>query len=109
MSVAPCRSFVAQLKATGADASLTEYPNTWHQFDVSLLPPLYDVKKAQSTRNCQLKEGPNGVIVNAVSMAPFAQNSDPCVVLGAHVGSNADSAAAAREAIATLPKQTLLQ
>ena len=33
VSVVPCRAYVAELKAAGADVSLTEFPDTWHLFD----------------------------------------------------------------------------
>jgi len=108
VSVAACRDFVAQLKAAGADVSLTEYPDTWHAFDVPTYPPLFELKKAQSTRNCQLREGPGGVILNAATSAPYSLKSDPCVAIGAHIGYSPTSAAAARESVTAFFKQTLL-
>jgi dienelactone hydrolase len=108
VSIAPCRDFVVELKAAGADISLTEYADSNHAFDVPTYPPLLEIKKAQSTRNCRLKEGPDGVILNAATMVPYVLKSDPCVAVGAHIGYNPASTAAAREAVALFLKQVLL-
>jgi dienelactone hydrolase len=108
VSVAPCRDFVAALKAAGANVLLTEFPETWHAFDTPTLPRLYLLAKAQSTRNCRLKEGPNGTILNAATMAPYSVKTDPCAAPGAHVGYNPEATAAAHEAITALVRQVLL-
>ena len=108
VSIAPCRAFVAELKAAGADVTLTEYPGAQHSFDSPTLPPLVPVPRAQSTRNCQLKEGPNGTTLNAVSLVPYSVKGDPCVAVGAHVGYNAEATAAARQSVVGLVKQVLL-
>jgi dienelactone hydrolase len=109
VSVGPCRDFVAELKAAGADAALAEYPDTWHAFDVPTYPPVFEIKKAQSTRNCQLKEGPDGAIFNVVTKASFDLKTDGCVAIGAHIGYNPTSAAAAQQGVMALFKETLLK
>jgi dienelactone hydrolase len=107
VSIGPCREFVAELKSAGVDVLLTEYPDSQHAFDNPNSPRLVDIPKAQSTRNCKLRESANGVIVNAASGAPFTM-ADPCVAIGAHVGYNAESTSAARLALTTFLKQALL-
>ena len=109
VSIVPCRDYVAELKAAGADVTLTEYATAQHAFDVPTLPPSFEVPKAQSTRNCRLKEGPNGTTLNAATEAPYSIKGDPCVAIGAHVGYSAEATAAARAAITEFVKQTLLK
>ena len=107
VSIAPCRDFVAELKAAGADVTLTEYADAQHGFDSPTSPKLLAVPKAQSTRNCRLKEGPNGTTLNAATGAPFSVRDDACVAIGAHVGHNAEATAAARQAVTAFLKQAL--
>jgi dienelactone hydrolase len=108
VNIVPCRDFVADLKAAGANVTLTEYPDSNHSFDTPTLAKSILVPKAQSTRNCRLKEGPNGVIVNAATQAPYSIKTDSCVAIGAHVGHNPDATAAAREAVTAFVKQVLV-
>lgn len=107
VNIVPCRDYVAELKAGGADVSLTEYPDAQHAFDNPVAPKLVAIPKAQSTRNCRLKEGAGGSTVNAATGAPYAIKTDPCVAIGAHVGHNAEATAAARQAVIAFVKQTL--
>lgn len=107
--IAPCRDFAARLKTACADVSLTEYPDSPHGFDSPLSPALLAVPNAQSTRNCRLKEGPDGTILNAETGQPFSIKTDPCVALGAHVGHNPETTASARIAVRDFLSQTLLR
>lgn len=107
VSIAPCRDYVAELKAAGADVALTEYPGAQHAFDTPTLPPVVDVPKAQSTRNCRLKEGPDGTMLNAATQKPYSIKDDPCVAIGAHIGYSAEATTAARAAVLAFVKQTL--
>lgn len=107
VSIVPCRDYVTELKAAGADVTMTEYAGAQHSFDNPASPPLVDVPKAQSTRNCRLKEGLGGTTLNAATHTPFSLKDDPCVAIGAHVGYNAEATAAARAAITAFVKQTL--
>jgi dienelactone hydrolase len=107
VSIVPCREYVAELKAAGADVKLTEYAGAQHAFDNPLSPPLFDMPKAQSTRNCRLKEGPNGTTLNVATQATYSLKDDPCVAIGAHVGYSAEATSAARAAISEFVKQTL--
>lgn len=108
VNIVPCRDYVGELKAAAADVSLTEYPDSQHGFDSPTSPKLLAVPKAQSTRNCRLKEGPNGTTLNAATGAPFSIKDDACVAIGAHVGYNSEATAAARQAVTTFLRQTLV-
>ena len=109
VAIGPCRDYAARLKAAGADVALTEYPDAQHSFDSPVIPPLVDIPNAQSTRNCRLKEGPDGAILNAETGAPFVLKTDPCVAIGAHVGHNAEATALARIAVREFLERTLLR
>jgi dienelactone hydrolase len=106
--IAPCRDYVGRLKAAGADVSMTEYPDSPHGFDSPLAPPLLAVPTAQSTRNCQLREGPNGQVVNAAGQ-PYSIKTDSCVATGAHVGHNPETAAQVRVAVREFLQAKLTQ
>ena len=107
VNIVPCRDYAARLKAAGADVALTEYPDSQHGFDSPTSPPLVAVPKAQSTRNCRLKEGPDGVVLNAATGQPYSLRTDPCVAVGAHVGHNAEATEAAHTAVLRFVQQTL--
>ncbi len=108
VNIVPCRDYTGRLKAAGADVSLTEYPDSQHGFDSPTSPPLVAVPKAQSTRNCRLKEGPNGAILDAGTGQPYSLKTDPCVAIGAYVGHNAEATDAARAAVLRFVQQTLV-
>jgi len=92
VSVKPCRTFVAELKAKGVDATLTEFENTEHGYDVPMYPGKVPLPQAKSTRNCLILEKTEGRLINADTGAPFSY-SDPCIAIGAHIGYNPDSTA----------------
>lgn len=100
--IGPCRDYIARLKAAGADASLTEYPDATHAYDALLLKEPRKFPNAQTLRNCLLKEGDNGAILNAKTGNPFTLG-DPCVERGTQIAYNP----AATEATATALKATL--
>jgi len=106
---AACRALVARLKTAGVDIALTEYVDSQHSFDTPTLPPLVAVPKAQSTRNCQLKEGPNGTLLDAATSQPYELKTASCVAIGAHVGHNAQTTEAVRADVMTFLKATLLR
>ena len=93
---AACRALVSRLKPAGVDIALTEYADSQHGFDSPTSPPLLAVPKAQSTRNCRLKEGPNGTLVDADTGQPYELKTASCVAIGAHVGHNAQTTEAVR-------------
>ncbi|MGC2778764.1 MAG: dienelactone hydrolase family protein [Bradyrhizobium sp.] len=98
--VATCKAFVARLKAAGRDAALTEYADSPHGFDLGLLGAnmVAIATKAQTVRNCRIKEGDNGVLLNAETQQPFSYQ-DACVEFDPHVGGNPAAAEAARQAV----------
>lgn len=108
VSIEPCRDYVGRAKAAGADVTLTEYPDSPHGFDSPTVGRLVPVPTAQSTRNCRLKEGPNGAVVSAATGAPYAIKTDPCVSVGAHIGHNPETSAMARVALRDFMQTVLL-
>ncbi len=107
VNIVPCRDYAARLKAAGADVTLTEYPDSQHGFDSPTSAALVAVPKAQSTRNCRLKEGQDGAMLNAATGQPYSLRTDPCVAVGAHVGHNAAATEAARTAVLRFVQHTL--
>ena len=106
---AACRDLVARLKPAGVDITLTEYADSQHGFDSPSSPPLVAVPKAQSTRNCRLKEGPNGTLLDAATGQPYALKTAACVAVGAHVGHNAQMTEAVRADVMAFLQATLLK
>ena len=88
VSIGPCRDYVERLKAAGADATLTEYPDAYHGYDAFLLKEPLRLPQAQTGRNCFLKEADDGVIINAKSGNLFTLE-DPCMEKGPQVAYNA--------------------
>jgi dienelactone hydrolase len=109
VSIAPCREYVERLRAAGADATLTEYPNGQHSFDNPAIPALVTVANAQSTRNCRMEEGANGTINLAGTNDPFVQKSSACVAIGAHTGHDPADGAAVRANVRAFLTETLLR
>jgi dienelactone hydrolase len=104
--VAICKKYVERLRAAGRDVQLTEYANAHHGFDSPLLPPTpFQVKGAQTVRNCQIAEEPKGTLINAVSRQPFTYQ-DPCVERDPHVNHDAEATAAAKIAVKQMLRET---
>jgi dienelactone hydrolase len=98
--VKSCKAFVERLKEAKRDVVLTEYPDSAHGFDGGLLG-LNSVAVsagAQTARNCHLREGDGGVLMNADTQAPFTYK-DACIELNPHVGGNPTTAAESRKAV----------
>jgi dienelactone hydrolase len=98
--VKSCKAFVERLKAAGRDVLLTEYPDSAHGFDSGLLGVASVTVSAnsQTVRNCHIKEGDGGVLMNGDTNAPFTYK-DACVELNPHVGGNPTTAAESRKAV----------
>jgi dienelactone hydrolase len=98
--VASCKAFVARLLDAKRDVALTEYPDSAHGFDAGLLgvSTVGVSTGAQTARNCHIKEGEGGVLMNADTQAPFAYK-DACIELSPHVGGNPATAEQARKAV----------
>jgi dienelactone hydrolase len=99
--VAPCRSYVARLKAKGKDVQLTEYAGAHHVFDGQEFKKPVRIEKAQTVRQCQLMEAENGVIINVKTKEPFTY-ADPCVQRGVTVAYDEKASIEARKAIKEL-------
>jgi dienelactone hydrolase len=98
--VASCKAYVARLLEAKRDVMLTEYPDSEHAFDLGLLGVSNKVvsANAQTVRHCHIKEGDNGVLMNADTQAPFTYQ-DACVERDPHVGGNPTTAEQARKAV----------
>ncbi|MGY4504174.1 dienelactone hydrolase [Bradyrhizobium sp. GM24.11] len=98
--VKSCKAFVERLKAAGRDVVLTEYPDSAHGFDSGLLGvnTVTVSANAQTARNCHIKEGDGGVLMNGDTNAPFTYK-DGCIELNPHVGGNPTTAAESRKAV----------
>src|ERR1700754_3556061 len=98
--VASCKAYVARLQDAKRDVVLTEYPDSAHGFDAGLLgsSTITVSTDAQTARNCHLKEGEGGMLMNADTQAPFGYK-DACIELNPHVGGNPATARAARKAV----------
>lgn len=89
VSIAPCRDYVDRLQRAGADAILTGYPDAYHAYDITILSRPTAMTGAQTTRNCILKEGDSGSVLNAKTGAVFTYTPpDPWIEYGPHVGYN---------------------
>jgi dienelactone hydrolase len=99
---APCRAYYQRLRAAGANAALTEFPDANHVFDNPLAPQTPTVLKGgQSVRACKLKEESVGIIINIETAQPFTYQ-DSCVQIDPHTGYNKAASVATREAVKEL-------
>ncbi len=97
--VATCKAYVARLREAGADVELTKYPDAPHGFDNPLgANPARPAARDQSVRECGIREGDGGVLINRATDAPFTYG-DACVRLGPHVGHDPEAARAATAAV----------
>jgi len=98
--VGTCKAYLARLKEANRDVALTEYPDSAHGFDAGLLGlNVVNVStNAQSARDCRIKEGEGGVLMNTETQAPFTYK-DACIALNPHVGGNPATAKDAQKAV----------
>jgi dienelactone hydrolase len=98
--VSSCKAYLTRLQAAKRDVVLTEYPDSPHGFDSGLLGLSTTVvsANAQTARNCHLREGEGGVLMNGDTQAPFSYK-DACIELNPHVGGNPATAMEARKAV----------
>ena len=89
---------MARLQEAKRDVALTEYPDSQHGFDAPARSPRGGRANAQTARNCHIREGEGGVLINADTQAPFGYK-DACIELNPHVGGNPATAQAARNAV----------
>lgn len=98
VSIGPCRSYVARLRAAGKDVQLTEYAGAHHAFDNPVLKNVLPLPQAPTTRNCVLEESPVGQIINSRTKQPFSYD-DPCVERGPSVVHDAQATGDALKAV----------
>jgi dienelactone hydrolase len=98
--VSSCKAYLTRLQAAKRDVVLTEYPDSPHGFDSGLIGLSTTVvsANAQTARNCHLREGEGGVLMNGDTQAPFSYK-DACIELNPHVGGNPATAKEARKAV----------
>jgi dienelactone hydrolase len=107
--VSSCKAFVARLADTKHDVVLTEYPDAQHGFDAGLLGnnSVVEAANSQTVRNCHIREGEGGVLLNVDTEAPFSYK-DSCVELGPHVGGNPVAAEQARKSVSDFLQELFL-
>jgi dienelactone hydrolase len=98
VAIGPCRSYVQRLKQGGADVALAEYPDASHAYDNFTLADSVSLPNAETTRNCLIVEGDNGVLLNSKTNQPYSL-ADACVEKGPHVGYNEAAHKATVEAV----------
>jgi dienelactone hydrolase len=96
--VEQCRTLVADLKANGADITLTEYAGASHAYDNATWKERLNLPTALSLRKCSLAEGEKGVLLNAQTGKPFAPN-DPCIEKGVSIQYDEAATVRTREAV----------
>ena len=93
------------LKAAKIDIEITEYPNAAHGFDNPLgAVPARAAANDQSVRECTIREGEGGNLLNVSTSQTFTYKDD-CVKLGPIVGHDAEATAQATKAVADFLKQ----
>jgi dienelactone hydrolase len=102
--ISSCREYVKRLRGAKADVTLTEYPNASHAFDNPLgAQPAAVSPNFQSVRNCKIREGSDGFLINLETNQPFTYK-DTCVALGPHLGYDPVAAQAATQAVTAFLK-----
>jgi dienelactone hydrolase len=105
--VAPCRPYVARLRAAGKNVELIEYPNAYHLFDNPGFKTPAKAANSETTRNCTLHEEQNGRVVNTRTGQPFTYK-DPCVEFGPTLAYNAEAHAASVKSVKEFLAATFL-
>lgn len=98
VEIGPCRSYVARLRAAGADVEMSEFPDTWHAYDSPMLPAVPVVAANAQTTHCVLREGPVGTVVNTATQRPFS-DTDACIGRNPHVAYSAPATRATEDAV----------
>jgi dienelactone hydrolase len=84
VAIGPCRSYAERLRKASADATLTEFPGAVHAYDsFTILKPV-QYPQAQTARNCVLREGEGGEVLEVKTGKPF-DYSHPCMEKGTHI------------------------
>jgi dienelactone hydrolase len=102
--ISRCKPYIERLRAAGHDVALTEYPNASHSFDnpIGSTTPIV-AKNSQTVRNCQLREEPEGLLIDAVTKETFTYK-DRCVELNPHLGTDLAAMQDAKQSVKGLLK-----
>jgi dienelactone hydrolase len=99
--IEPCRAYVARLKKSGADVSLTGFPGATHAYDITALKERLALPQAVTSRHCSLAEGEGGQTVNSETGKPF-DRSDPCFEKGVNIQYDEAATMGTREGVKAL-------
>lgn len=100
-----CMPYIGRVATAGHAIGVTTYPNASHSFDNPLGSRIPEPGvKSQTVRDCVVQEGPEGVLVNMQTGAPFTY-ADACVALGPHTGYDPDATSAARAEVTGMLRQ----
>lgn len=104
--VRTCKAYRERLLPAKVDITITEYPNAPHGFDSPLgfVPPRQTASD-QSVRDCTIREGQGGDLVNQATGKTFTY-TDECVRLRPTVGHDPEATAAVTKAVTEFLKQT---
>ena len=104
--VRSCKVYQERLLQAKVDVQITEYPNAAHGFDNPLgsVPPR-PAANDQSVRECAIREGEGGNLLNVSTSQSFTYKDD-CVKLGPTVGHDPEATAQATKTVADFLKQT---
>jgi dienelactone hydrolase len=104
--VRACKAYRDRLLQAKIDIEITEYPNAAHGFDNPLgFVPARAATNDQSVRECTIREGENGNLINQATGQTFTYKDD-CVKLGPFVGHDAAATAAVTKAVTEFLKAT---
>jgi dienelactone hydrolase len=81
--IGPCQDYVKRLQKAGKDVQLIEYPDAYHNFDLTVIKAPIRLPEAQTARNCRREENPVGRIINS--------QTEPCGERGATIAYNAQA------------------
>jgi dienelactone hydrolase len=104
--VRTCKAYRERLlQAAKIDIEITEYPNAPHGFDNPLgFVPGRAATNDQSVRECMIREGEGGNLLNASTSQTFTYKDD-CVKLGPTVGHDAAATSQVTKDVADFLKQ----
>jgi dienelactone hydrolase len=95
-TIGPCHAYVDRVRAAGNDIALFEYPRAYHGFDNPQAQERVWLPNVLNPSRCHWVEETPGKLVHRVTRQPLSRD-DPCILLGATVGYNAQAYRQAKE------------